>query len=754
MFEFLFKYPAAVFSRGQFVFLAPWPSWILWTAVVLAAGALAWHVSRHHGLLSGGRPVVVWLLETALVALVLFLLWHPAISIATLRPQQNVVALMIDDSGSMNTAENGTTRLAQARKLLEDGLLADLQKRFQVRLYRFGANLERIQNLDQLSGSAASTRIGSSLEQALTEASTLPLGAVVVLSDGSDNAGGIGFNTIAHIRQTRVPVHTVGFGRERLARDVEISDVAVPSRALADSRLRAAVTYTQFGVTRDKARLTVREGERLLASKEVVLKPEGVPQTETIVFNAGLAGPRTFEFAIEPLAGEENLRNNRLIRLVNITSAKARILYFEGEPRWEYKFIRRAVEDDRSLQITSLVRTTQNKNYTQAVNDEDRKRLEDGFPSKAEDLFSFDGLIIGNTEAGYFTPQQQALIHDFADRRGGGILFLGGRAALGDGGWSHSPMADLVPVRIPDAKDTFHRDPAYPVLTAQGRESIVCRLDEDPEKNAERWKNPKSMPPLADYQQVGEPKPGAVTLLDLKTPANHQQPLLVTQNYGHGRTAVFATGGSWRWQMLLPVGDKTHEMFWQQLLRWLVAESPGQVAVSTPHPILEDEGRVPVRVEVRDKSFRPLSNATVEAHLTGPGGIATTAALAPEPLDPGVYSREWGADRAGSYMAEVVARQGSEEIGRDILVFRREDGTAENFHLTQNRELLQKLSEETGGRYYPANRASRLAEDISYSEAGITTRETRDLWDMPVVFLAALLLRSSEWLARRKWGVV
>src|SRR6185295_9481431 len=138
------------------------------------------HVSRNRGALSGARPVVVWLLETALVALVLFLLWHPAISIATLRPQQNVVAVLVDDSRSMAISENGSTRLAQSEKLLSGGLLAALEKKFQVRLYRFGNQLERIKRLDALSGSAPATRIGASLDQLLTESSTLPLGAVVV----------------------------------------------------------------------------------------------------------------------------------------------------------------------------------------------------------------------------------------------------------------------------------------------------------------------------------------------------------------------------------------------------------------------------------------------------------------------------------------------------------------------------------------------------------------------------------------------
>ena len=275
MFEFLFKYPATVFSRGQFVFLAPWPVWLLAAAVVAAAGALAWHVSRNRGLLSGTRPVMVWLLETALVALVLFLLWHPAISIATLRPQQNVVAVLIDDSRSMAVPENGSTRLAEAEKLLDGGLLANLEKKFQLRLYRFGNNLARIQKLDQLSGAAPATRIGPSLEQALAEASTLPLGAVVLLSDGSDNSGGIGLDTMAQIRRAHVPIHTIGFGRERLSRDIEISDVSLPAQAMADSRLSAEVTFRQFGYTREKAHLVVREGDRLLASREIALKGEG-----------------------------------------------------------------------------------------------------------------------------------------------------------------------------------------------------------------------------------------------------------------------------------------------------------------------------------------------------------------------------------------------------------------------------------------------------------------------------------------------
>jgi uncharacterized membrane protein len=752
MFEILFKYPASVFHKGHLVFLTPWPLWLLALAILAAAGLLFWHVRRNHGMLSGLRPVVIWLLEAGLVALVLFLLWHPALSIATLRPQQNVVAVLVDDSRSMSLADASGTREAAAQAVLNGGLLKSLGERFQVRLYKFGKEPERIQKPEQLSAAAPASRIGDTLERVLAESSSLPLGAMVLLSDGADNAGGIDLETISAIRRQRIPVHTIGFGREHPARDVEITDAVAPARALPQSKLTALVTFQSYGLSGSKTKLSIRDGAKVLASEEVTLKAEGAPQTESLVFNCGEAGPKTLEIALDPIPGEENVQNNRVTRLVNVEARKPRILYIEGEPRWEFKFIRRALDDYNNIELVTMLRTTQNKIYRQGTPDPpEPHELEDGFPSKAEDLFAYQGLIIGSVEANYFTPTEQQLIRDFVDRRGGGLLFMGGRATLSDGGYPGSPLADLVPTNLPEGKGTFHRDFTGQELTAAGAESVLCRLDEDPARNLKLW---EKMPQMANYQDAGDPKPGATVLL-VSTPAGKRKPpLLVTENYGRGRTVLFSTEGSWRWRMWLPHDDKPHATFWQQILRYLVTDTPGQVTSSTPKSVLSDETKVPLRVEVRDKQYKPVTDAKVQARFMAPDGASATVELTPQPLEEGVYNGEWTAEKPGSYVADIIAGREQEEIGRDVLTFRREDGVAESFHTSQNRELLEKLSDETGGRYYKPGEASKLANEISYSEAGISTRETRDLWDMPAIFLLALGIRACEWLLRRRWGVV
>jgi hypothetical protein len=209
------------------------------------------------------------------------------------------------------------------------------------------------------------------------------------------------------------------------------------------------------------------------------------------------------------------------------------------------------------------------------------------------------------------------------------------------------------------------------------------------------------------------------------------------------------------------LGDPSHDLFWQQLLRWLIAESPGPVTASMPARTLLDEGRVQISAQVRDRQFQPAANAHVTAHIVGPGGTSALLDMQPSQDTPGMYQMEWTAEKPGSYVAEITAENmersaanGTQQIGQDVLTFQREDGVAESFHTEQNRRLLEQLAAQTGGRYWEPSKLGDMPRDISYSEAGISVRSTKELWDMPIVFLVLMGLALGEWLLRRKWGVV
>jgi len=765
MFELFFKYPRSVYARGQFAFLAAWPNWILVLLILAAAAGLAWlihsRLQRPETVVRGWRVWTIWVLQTLMVALLLVLLWQPAITIAQLKPQQNIIAVLVDDSRSMAISEDGSTRQAQAVKSLQNGVLASLNRSFQTRLYRVDSVPARIDRLEDLQPGAPSTRIGDSLKQLSEETSDLPIGAVVLLSDGDDNSGGINSDSISALRARHIPVHTVGFGRERAGHDVELDDVVVAPRALADSRLAAKVTLHQRGYAGAKINLTVRDVSssqaKVLASRTIGLGPDGNLQAEMLMFDVGGAGAKTLEIAAAPLAGEENTSNNTLTRVVNVSSEPRRILYMESEPRWEYKFIRQAEEGDRLVQIASIVRTSENKFYRQGI--ADPKELAEGFPSRPEDLFNYQGLIIGSVEATYFTRTQQELIRQFVDRRGGGLLLLGGQFALADGGWNASTLTDLMPTSLPTQTGTFHRevDPRNGTthttaeLAPAGVDNIITRLVDDPAANAVKWKN---LPYLMDYEDPGTPKPGAAVLANMITPEGRKLPLLITENFGHGRTAIMATGGSWRWQMSSPLGDTAHDLFWQQLLRWLVSDTRGHVAASMQDQMLLDNGTVTLTAEVRDQQYNPAPDAKVEAHILGPSGVSALVEMSPVPDSPGQFQASWSAPKTGAYLTEVTALRAEKELGRDVLTFQRMDGVAENFHTEQNRELLEHLASQTGGQYWRPADLGKLAASIPFSEAGVTTRETKELWNLPLVFLVLLLLRFSEWWLRRKWGIV
>src|SRR6185437_14084991 len=291
MFEFFFKYPATVFTRGKYILLGAWPGWLLVLLIVLAVAGLVGLVWRA---LPAASPRIrnwrAWLicgLEVGMAALLLLLLWEPAITVAELKSQQNIITVLLDDSRSMAIADSGqdgkTTRETAAVKALESGVLDGLKKKFQVRIYRLDAGLARVDGGDAPGASSSqkdawknlapgaapssgATHINAGLRQLVSETSDLPVGAVVLLSDGAENgtggaaAGGLDVDTINALHNRRLPVHTIGFGKEKPEHDLEIDDAVVAAKAMAGAKMTATVSFHQYGYTGQKATVDIKDG--------------------------------------------------------------------------------------------------------------------------------------------------------------------------------------------------------------------------------------------------------------------------------------------------------------------------------------------------------------------------------------------------------------------------------------------------------------------------------------------------------------
>ena len=745
MFEFFFNYSRTTFDNGTLFFASGWSVGLLVGLCVLGTVALGYSVAQRRESLGMLKLAVLALMQGAMLSVLLILLWQPALSTEQLRARDNAVAIVMDTSASMSYGEGEQSRLQQAVTALDEDVLGELDASLGVRLYAFAETSLAIDSLEDVPAPGVTTDIGEALLGVLREAGSSALSAVILVSDGADNSEQLGPERLAEIAGFGVPIHTVGVGREVIDDDVELAGVRLPTDILPGSRLNAQVSVRHAGS--GVAQLKVYDGDRILAAESLQLPNSGGVTTHWVDFDVGAAGVKDLRFTLDPMPGEPNIVNNAQYRVIEIPETRRSILYLEGEPRWEYKFIRRALDEESPIRLASLLRTTPNKFYRQGL--DDAAELESGLPADREALFGYNALVIGSFEAAAFTPEQQEDIRDFVSERGGSLLMLGGLRGLGDGGWGNSVVADLLPTQLPSVEaQSFFRGRTKARLTEAGRESLITQFDADPETNLALW---EELPDLADFQYLAELKPGAVTLLEAEIQGT-AHPLLVHQRYGRGNVYVLATGGTWRWQMQLPSDDMRHETFWRQLLQTLVAGVPAPVQLRADRFYYGDSTEVGLRAEVRNERFEHVGNAGVTLTMSSAGAEPVEVAMRPVPGEPGIYSATVQAEQPGVYEFEVEAMLEGESLGSAPFAVRREDGVAEHFAIQQNRPLLERVSQLTGGRYFSLDGLADLPEAIRFSQAGIVETQVLPLWSMPINFLLLILLKAGEWLLRLYWG--
>jgi len=760
LFEFLFKYKPFVFAKGELVLAATVGSMAAAGLLLVIAVPIVRQYRGIGGTSTHRSRVVLAVLRAAVVALGCLVLLRPSLVVATAVPQQNFVGVLIDDSRSMRVAEGGDqTRAEQVSEWLDPAgaaLLAQLEERFRLRLFSFSDAARRLDGVEELRFEGLRTNVGRALEAGRQELGGLPLSGLVLLSDGADNDSEGLTETLNGLRDAKVPVFVVGVGREEFARDIEVVRVEAPGEVMQNAAVAADVVVRQRGYEGETVQLLVEDGGRIVSTVEVTLPRAGESTVVRTRFVAEEAGPRILTFRIDVADGEMVRQNNAFETLVTVRDEQARILYFEGEPRHEVAFIRRALHEDRNIALATLVRSAPNKFQSLIVDPVDEfggeHELFGGFPKTREELYRYSALVLGSVEADFFTRDQLQMIADFVSQRGGGLLALGGRHSFAEGGYAGTPVAEALPVVIeaprPVAEPWYSQLSVAPTLF--GRSHPVVQFGAGPEESAARW---ETMPQLLAVNRVTRIKPGAATLLDgTHESLEEPQVILAYQRYGAGRSIALTVTDTWQWQMHhdVPLEDMTHETFWQQMLRWLVADVAGQVRVRLGRERFAAGETVTIVTDVFDDTYLAVNDAQVRATVTGPGGDVEALDLAWTVDVDGRYEAAFVAESEGFYSVSVAAEGRDGPLGSDVATGQAAELTEEFFGAEMNRELLMRVAEETGGRFYTADNLDELAGDIAFTEGGTTVTEVLDLWDMPVFFFLFLGMIGTEW-TMRKW---
>ena len=764
--RFLFGHEQAVFTNGRFGFDVRPSAVILLLILLLAAAFIYFIYLRPRIRLSKRTTATLIALRVALIALMIVLLLRPVVVVSSVIPRSSYVAMVIDDSVSMKLRDipGGATRLETVKRSLlngdpgKDSFLNRLEKKFKTNLYGFSGALTRLKDGNDLYGEGRTSDLAGALDETVKRSSGMPLSAVVLATDGASNVPGDLAAVLRELRAHDIPVFTVGVGNTSRVMDAELRRVNMPRRVLVGSRLNIETIVGLSGYGETKVLLNVREDGRAMKTEEFNLRGN---DTQALNLEVIPTTPGVHRYTVEvtPLDGELTVENNKQDSLVEVIEGPLRILHVEGEPRWELGKIRESLlPNEKNVVVVALQRTGENKFYRQGIGNQGE--LASGFPQTEEELFSYDGLIIGSVEAGFFTADGLRNIEAFVARRGGGLLALGGRLAFDAGKYKGTTLDDLLPVTLTggpvDEANSFA--PVYkPVLTAAGQSHPITRLNEDRAANQKQW---NELPPISVSEVLTNVKPGASVLLEARRVDGSGQvaPLLIQQRYGRGQTLALTAADTWRWRMRMDSKNNSHETFWRQMLRYLVSGTPRQIEIGTEKEVYALDDTISIVADIRDKKFNPVADAHAAARVTKPSGAVVDVPLKFTTLNSvNTYVGEFKADELGQHRIELVGTSTSPSTSLGQLSARAtmlvSDLNREYYSAAQNSELLKRIAAETGGKYYTPAEVQSLLDDLIYRQSPYSERVTKDLWDMPVNFMLIIGLLSAEWFLRKREGL-
>ena len=753
---------------------------------------------------SRGQRIVLGAFRLTLFFLVLFMLNRPVLSLGQSHREESVLPILIDDSLSMHVKDvdmNGSKQARlQASIDLFDGsdraLLRDLAKVHTLKFFRFDSTAIPLTDAepttaptkgttptDNIASAIArlkpigqSTDVGDSIAGVLDNLQGQRLAGIVICTDGRDTPSKPLAHTLTQLKEAGVRVYPIAIGSDRAPMNIELQTATAQDSAFKGDIVDVKATFRATGLTGPRdvtVKLTDKKtGQPLTgvdgapAEQHITLTSDQ-PLDVELPFKPDQVGTLDVQVSADALPDETDADDNSRTLQVSVLDAKIALLYVDGYPRWDYRYLKNEMIRDPTVDISCLL-TSADPTFRQE-GDKPITR----FPETLEELMDYDVVIFGDVESRQFSDSQLQMVAEFVSKKGGGFGMVAG-PRFSPQTFRGTPIETLLPVNISQVSTEESRDSIVegyrPLLTKVGESSSIFRFFTDRARNARYIRD--EMPLLYWFCRGVTAKPGGSEVY-AEHPGemsgdNHRAPLLVLGRFGAGRTLFSAIDDSWRWRLY--TGESVFDTYWVQQLRYLArGRKLGQrrfaLAMSQPAYQLGTSIRATLRV------LDPQLLGQFPDQLHG-----TVLDDAGQPVQDAVFQKQAGqddlftfaatADKLGQLTIELPPLPGeSKKLSIPFRVsvpdLEMADASVDRTSLAQLGGLNRDLSEESR-RLNKASTAviayDSAATDLPrliQSAAKVDLIETFEpLWNAPIAMLLFVVLITSEWLLRKKFGLI
>lgn len=677
---------------------------------------------------AGARFALLVGLRGGALALVFFLLFEPIWRSVTRDEAPPVLALLVDDSQSLTVEdvdEQLQTALASISTMEVSG--GGLER------YRFADDAERLAPEDTLGQGGTRTDLARALRTVADDLERENLAGVVVLSDGRVTAGR---NPVYLAERYPVPIYTVVVGDTTAQRDVRINRVLTNDIAYVGVEVPVRVGVLHSGFPDERVTVSLVEDGQRLATETLTLGRDGTEATVDLRLTPGSPGLRRYTVSVTTLDGEVTTRNNAETVTIRVLENRRRVLFVAAAPGPDVTALRRLVEADPNVEVVARTQRAPGQFY------------EGPLPTAFDDI---DLLIL----AGYpgSVADSETLRRLSAGVEGGlPVLFV--LTQQTDPTVLRQAFEEALPV-VPQRSRPLYYE-AQMALTAAGAFHPI--LDgSDAAGRLER------LPPVLYNESRWRASPDAQTLATIQVSgAVLDDPLLVVRRRGGLRSAALLGAGTWRWANLPEdLEDMTafYPRLTENLLRWLTTRADRRPVRVRPTRDLFGEGEpVTLSGQVYDEALTPLSEALVEVVVTAPDGTTTPHVMAA--VGTGRYTLDLGARAEGTYRFSATATLpgAGTMLGEDAGSFAVGALALELQNPTADAALMRQLARRSGGAVIPANDIGQLRDVLAqpgrFTPLSVESERETPLWHVPWWLAVVVVLLATEWVLRKRAGLV